>query len=99
MLRSWRESLLALTVATLATVAAESPVRAQDWYFVNGKPVTRDVAQTMAANGLGFGYYWLAPNGNWGVVGNSDPIGNIHRHLGLSERRRLYRPGEILGGD
>ena len=94
-----RLRLTALVAATLGYVAVTSTASAQDWYFVNGRPVTPDVAQMMAGMGLEFGSYWLAPNGNWGAVGNPYPLGNVNRHLSLSERRQLYRPGEILGGD
>jgi hypothetical protein len=55
------------------------------------------VAQTMTARGLPYGYYWLQPNGNWGFEGSSDVVGNIYgRQPSLSERGRLYYPGELL---
>jgi hypothetical protein len=87
-------TLLAAAIGLLATVSAAYP---QDWYYVNRQPASFAVAQAMAARGLPFGYYWLQPNGNWGFEGSSDVVGNIYgRQPSLSERGRLYSPGELL---
>ena len=32
----------------------------------------------MASNGLQPGNYWLTEDGYWGVMGNSQPVGNIY---------------------
>ena len=89
--------LMALVAAALGFVATGPGANAQGWYYINGQPVSNSVAQQIAAKGLPFGYYWLHDNGNWGVVGNSDVIGNISgRQPSLSERGLLYSPGELL---
>ena len=83
--------------AAIALIATVSAARAQDWYYVNRQPASFVAAQAMAARGLPFGYYWLQPNGNWGFEGSSDVVGNIYgRRPSLSERGRLYSPGELL---
>jgi hypothetical protein len=92
-----RLRLIACVAAALGFAATASAANAQSWYFINGQPASLDVAQAMAAKGLPFGYYWLQANGNWGFVGSSDVVGNIHgRQPSLSERGRLYSPGELL---
>jgi hypothetical protein len=92
--RSKLTAWLAVTFGLVATVSAAS---AEDWYYVNRQPAPLDIAQVMAARGLPFGYYWLQPNGNWGFEGSSDVVGNIYgRRPSLSERGRLYGPGELL---
>jgi hypothetical protein len=96
MITSRRSKLIAL-VAALGFVATGSVVEAQSWYYVNGAPAPPEVAEQMAARGLPFGYYWLQPNGNWGVQDNPDALGNIYgRRPSLSERGLLYSPGELL---
>jgi hypothetical protein len=92
--RSKLTAWLAVTFGLVATVSAAS---AQDWYYINRQPASLDIAEVMAARGLPFGYYWLQPNGNWGFEGSSDVVGNIYgRRPSLSERGRLYGPGELL---
>jgi hypothetical protein len=91
--------LAALLSAMIGFFAAESRLSAQIFYYLNGEPASPEVSQVMASNQLAPGSYWLLPNGNFGVDGSPYPMGNIYRSLSLSERRRLYRPGEILGGD
>jgi hypothetical protein len=96
-MRSMRSRLLACVAAALGFAATISVANAESWYFINGQPASLDVAQAMAAKGLPFGYYWLQANGNWGFVGSSDVVGNIYGHQpSLSERGRLYSPGELL---
>jgi hypothetical protein len=86
-----------LALAFLAIAAAATKADAQDWYYINGEPAPPDVAQQLVEKGLPFGYYWLEPNGNWGVAGDADVQGNIYgRRPSLSERSRLYSPGELL---
>lgn len=48
------------------------------------------------------GNYWIRKDGLWGYAGDPAPrgrIGDYCRRPSLSERRKLYRPGEILGPD
>lgn len=92
-----RSRLAVLWLAGFGLVATMSAASAEDWYFINRQPASIGMAQAMAARGLPFGYYWLQPNGNWGFEGNSDAVGNTYgRRLSLSERGRLYAPGELL---
>ena len=87
---------IALTAAALGFLAAASAANAQNWYYVNGQPVSPIVAQALAARGLPFGHYWLRKNGNWGIAGNANVVGNIYgRRPSLSERGLLYSPGEL----
>jgi hypothetical protein len=94
---STRSKLIAWLAAAFGFLATVSVARAQDWYYINHQPASLSVAQAMATRGLPFGYYWLQANGNWGFEGNSDVVGNINgRRPSLSERGRLYYPGELL---
>jgi hypothetical protein len=96
-LTSRRGKLSACLALAFGVVAAVSAASAEGWYYINRQPASRDIAQVMAARGLPFGYYWLQPNGNWGFEGSSDVVGNIYgRRPSLSERGRLYYPGELL---
>jgi len=89
---------IALTAAALGFLAAASAANAQNWYYVNGQPVSPIVAQALAARGLPFGHYWLRKNGNWGIAGNADVVGNIYgRRPSLSERGLLYSPANWRG--
>ena len=92
--RSKRMAWVAVAFGFVATVPVAS---ARDWYYINRQPASLEIAQAMAGRGLPFGYYWLQPNGNWGFEGSSDVVGNIYgRRPSLSERGRLYGPGELL---
>jgi heptaprenylglyceryl phosphate synthase len=92
-----RSKLVAWLVAAVGFVATVSVANAQDWYYINRQPAPLSLAQAMAARHLPYGYYWLQPNGNWGFEGSSDAVGNIYGHQpSLSERGRLYYPGELL---
>jgi hypothetical protein len=96
MITSRRSEFIAF-MAALGFVATGSIAAAQGWYYINGAPAPPNVAEQMAARGLPFGYYRLQPNGNWGIQGNPDVLGNIHgRGPSLSERGLLYSPGELL---
>jgi hypothetical protein len=94
---SRRANLLACLALAFGYVAMVSAASAESWYYINRQPASLDIAQVMAARGLPFGYYWLQPNGNWGFEGSSDVVGNIYgRRPSLSERGRLYGPGELM---
>jgi len=95
--KSRRAKLLACLALAFGFVATVSAASAENWYYINRQPASLDIAQLMAARGLPFGYYWLQPNGNWGFEGSADVVGNIYgRRPSLSERGRLYGPGESL---
>jgi hypothetical protein len=66
-------ALLSVGIATAAGAAPISPS-----YTINGRPVTPEVALFLAQSGIPRGDYWLAAGGDWGVVGDSRPLGNIH---------------------
>ncbi len=96
---------LAVGSIAMSITAIAIPASAQ-YYTVNGQVPPLAVAQYMASNRLPSGNYWLNNQGDWGVVGSVWPNGNIYTgaytstsHQSLSERRQLYRPGEILSGN
>jgi hypothetical protein len=100
---SLRKTLAAGSLA-LIFAAIAAPAAAQ-YYTLNGQTPPPSVAQYMAANMLPSGDYWLTNEGYWGVMGSNAPLGNIYAgssssrpHRSLSERGRLYYPGEILNG-
>ena len=73
--------------AFLGLTVLAPTVPPHDWYFINGEAATQPVALQMAARGLPFGDYWLHGNGNWGMAGSADAMGNIHgRRPSLSDR-------------
>lgn len=96
---------IAVGSVAMSVTAIAVPASAQ-YYTLNGQIPPLAVAQYMASNQLPSGDYWLNTQGDWGVVGNALPSGNIYtgsytpaRHPSLSERGLLYRPGEILSGN
>ena len=92
-----RRRNLATLVFLLGFFAAAPAADAQVWYYVNGRPATLYEAQWMAARNLPPGSYWRQNNGNWGVAGDPDALGNVYgRRPSLSERGLLYSPGELL---
>jgi hypothetical protein len=94
---SRRSKLMAWLAIAFGFVATVSVASAQDWYYINRQPASLEIAQAMAERGLPYGYYWLQPYGNLGFEGSSDVVGNIYgRRPSLSERGRLYYPGELL---
>ena len=94
---SRRAKLLACLALAFGFVATVSAASAENWYYINRQPASLEIAQAMAERSLPYGYYWLQPNGNWGFEGTSDVVGNIYgRRPSLSERGRLYYPGELL---
>ncbi len=48
------------------------------YYTINGVVPPPDVEVYLYQNGLPPGHYWLDNYGNWGVVGNPTPYGNIY---------------------
>lgn len=69
---------IAFAALGLALGLASAPAAAQVYYTINGVPVDYATQDTMAAMGLPPGHYWLMENGNWGVMGNPQPMGNIY---------------------
>ncbi len=65
----------------LAATSAITPAAAQNYqvyYTVNGIPLSPTDQQAMWDAGLPPGHFWLADNGNWGVMGSAQVLGNIH---------------------
>ena len=98
---SKRGTLIATAIIVASFLTMGLSAHAQENYYINDEPAPFDVAQMMAAYGMPFGYYWLDARGNWGVKGNTQPLGNIFAgnpagHRSLSERGLLYSPGELL---
>ena len=93
--------------AAFATTQACAQTR---WVFVNGERLSdAEVAQLarVQCSGIPDGRYWLDPRtGAWGYAGNPVRQGWLGdgcraappRRPSLSERGRLYRPGEIIDG-
>jgi hypothetical protein len=79
--RSTLTTWLATAFALAVTVSVAS---AQNWYYINRQPATPSLAQFMAARGLPVGYYWLRSNGDWGIEGNPNVLGNINQGSGRS---------------
>lgn len=100
------KSLLLAAAWLAAAPAAQAQTR---WVFVNGVRMS-DVQVLQMAHAhcrpIPDGHYWWNPNtGAWGYAGNpvvqgfvGDQCGDMRRKPSLSERDRLYRPGEILNG-
>ena len=99
LLRPSTIALLGLTVA--AAVAAQTR-----WVIVNGKRMNDAQIvelERRACAAIPDGHYWLdAQTGAWGYTGNTRIEGVLgeacvrqQRQKSLSERRPLYRPGEI----
>lgn len=55
-----------------------APAMAQVYYTINGIPASPGLTRQLANGGLPFGHYWLAKNGNWGLVGSTRVLGNIY---------------------
>jgi len=73
----WKTGSAAAVIAAMLATAA-LPAAAQTYYTINGQPAPLNVQLYMAQNGLPPGAYWLDSQGYWGVVGNSQPLGNIY---------------------
>jgi hypothetical protein len=94
------------TAAFLGSLAVGTPVSAQGRFVVvNGQRLNdTQVAhlERRACTPIPNGRYWLDPQtGAWGYAGNPSVQGVLGEACGqqrrsLSERRQLYRPGEIL---
>jgi hypothetical protein len=79
-----------LLTAAIAGAAAAAPVHRS--YTINGQPVSPEVAQFLARSGIPRGDYWLEAGGDWGVVGNPQPVGNIYG----SEESAAYDRGDCF---
>lgn len=72
-----QHSMRLATAFALALGIASSPAFA--WgYTINGRPADPFVSQYLSALGLPSGHYWLNAQGDWGVVGDPRPKGNIY---------------------
>jgi hypothetical protein len=97
----------AAVLALILTLGAAFPAAAQSrWVILNGQRL--DDAQVAfleqrACTAIPNGQYWHdLQTGAWGYARNPQPQGVIGEacrqpRKSLSERRKLYRPGEILG--
>ncbi|HTO82252.1 MAG TPA: hypothetical protein VMQ73_08455 [Methylomirabilota bacterium] len=76
-MRGFTNIIGAAIIAGLA--AASLPADAQGYYYtINGVPAAPAVAVYMASKGLPPGNYWLDAQGYWGVMGNTQPLGNVN---------------------
>jgi hypothetical protein len=95
------------TIALIGLLAADSVSAQTRWVIVNGKRMNDAQLAELdrrACAAVPDGHYWLdMQTGAWGYTGNTHIQGVIgeacvreQRQKSLSERRQLYRPGEIL---
>jgi hypothetical protein len=92
-------------LSLVLSLTAAAPAAAQNrWVVVNGERLS-DVQvaylEQRACTRIPNGQYWLNPNtGAWGYARNPQVQGILGEACqsgrSLSERRKLYRPGEIL---
>jgi hypothetical protein len=103
-------SLLPPWAVALMLAMAMSPASAQArWVFVNGwrmSPQQLEVLDRVQCTVIPNGSYWLnIATGAWGYLGNGTIQGYLGdlcrtpdtRHRSLSERHRLFAPGELAG--
>ena len=96
--RAAAPAIVGLALALAFGLGSAPGAEAQTSYTINGRPTDPATARRLAAIGLPPGHYWLAANGNWGVVGSNRPIGNIHGGAPGGRRRGwTYYPGPGLG--
>jgi hypothetical protein len=98
--------MLVRSVALLIVASATFPAVAQTRaVIINGQRATDSqiaYLEQRACTRIPNGNYWLDPqSGAWGYVGDPRVRGVLGQACGqrgksLSERRQLYRPGEIL---
>src|SRR5689334_4785080 len=85
-----------------ASAFVVSPAHAGRYVMVNGhfmNPAQIRLLDQLACIAIPEGNYWLRNNGLWGYADDPTPrgrLGDYCRKPGLSQRRMLYRPGEIL---
>jgi hypothetical protein len=95
------------TIALLGLTAIATASAQTRWVIVNGKRMNDAQLvelERRACAAIPDGHYWLDPQtGAWGYTGNTRIEGVLgeacvreQRQKSLSERRQLYRPGEIL---
>lgn len=94
-----------ILVAFLLLALQILPAEAQQ-VIINGKRLTPAEYAWLANYSCGpvpAGSYWInLQTGQWGYAGSARIMGHVRdrcRRPSLSERRRLYRPGEILSGN
>ena len=106
-LPAMRTIFSASIVVFIAWIAGCLPASAQTRFVVvNGQRLSDGQIARLeqrACTGIPNGQYWLnMQNGAWGYAGSARVQGVLgdqctqQRHRSLSERRQLYRPGEIL---
>ena len=93
---------MAFLFAAMASSFIANPAHAGRFIIVNGHFLSATQIQRLeqlACIAVPDGSYWLLSDGLWGYAGDPTPrgrLGDYCRRPSLSERRLLYRPGEIL---
>ena len=93
---------MAFLFIAMASSFAAHPASAARYVIVNGRALSPEQIQKLdqlACIPVPDGSYWLRNDGAWGYAQDLAPrgrLGDYCRMPGLSERRLLYRPGEIL---
>jgi hypothetical protein len=72
------KSLAFGAVMAIGIAAVGLPSLADPYYTINGATAPYEWQLYMASNGLTPGDYWLTQDGYWGVMGSSQPMGNIY---------------------
>jgi hypothetical protein len=65
-------------IMAIGIAAVSVPSMADPYYTINGQTAPYEWQIYMASVGLPPGDYWLTQDGYWGVMGNSQPMGNIY---------------------
>ncbi len=97
-----RITALAFMLMGIAGSLVANPAYGQRYVIVNGyflSPAQIQGLEQQACTSIPNGNYWLRNDGWWGYAQDPIPrgrLGDYCRKPSLSERRQLYRPGEIL---
>ena len=93
---------MAFLVMGIVSSFVANPAHAGRYVIVNGhflNPAQIQRLDQLACISVPDGGYWLRSDGLWGYAEDPRPrgtLGDYCRMPSLSERRLLYRPGEIL---
>lgn len=93
--RAAAAAMLGLVLGLAFSLGSAPRAEAQHPYTINGQATDLATTRYLASIGLPPGHYWLAANGDWGVVGSNRPIGNVR---GCQSWTHYPRIGTTPGG-